>query len=124
MLYNALFNIQDRESIQVTVQTSSQYLARAVYISCTILANKCTSIYSHQIALIKDNVLHFQEDKLPSLNLSQLIHPDIDKVTGFIEKSDLLAEVFYPVYSGEKISLQCLNPQFVVINDKKYIVLL
>ena len=73
-----IFNVMDQNTIQITVQTSTQSLARAIYISCTILANRRTSIFSHQIALIKDNILYFQEDKLPSLNLSQLIHPDID----------------------------------------------
>ena len=65
----------------------------------------------HQVALIKDNTLHFQEDKLPSLNLSELIHTNT--------KSDLLADIFYPVYSGQKISLQCINPQFVTIDKVK-----
>ena len=109
----------DHNTIQITVQKSVQSLARAMYISCTILNNRRTSIFSHQIALIKDNTLHFQEDKLPSLNLSELIHPNIDKVSRPISKSDLLADIFYPVYSGQKVSLQCISAQFVTIDNVK-----
>ena len=58
--------------------------------------------------MITNNVLNFPEDKLPSVNLTQLMHPNIDRVSRFIEDVDLLAGVFYPVYSGEKISLQFL----------------
>ena len=70
------FNLMDHNTIQITVQKTVLSLARAMYISCTILNNRRTSIFRHQVALIKDNTLHFQEDKLHSLNLSELIHPN------------------------------------------------
>ena len=88
-----IFNVMDHNTIQITVQKSVQSLARAMYTSCTILNNRRTSIFSHQVALIKDNTLNFQEDKLPSVNLSELIHPNIDKVSRPILKSDLLADI-------------------------------
>ena len=97
-----IFNVMDHNTIQITVQKSVQSLARAMYISCTILNNRRTSILSHQVALIKDNTLHFQEDKLPSLNLSELIHPNIDKVSRPLSKSDLLADIFTPFILDRK----------------------
>ena len=78
---------------------------KAVFISCTILENQRTSVYSHKVALIKDGELHFQKDELASLNITQLIHPDIDEKTRKIKDSDLFAENLYPIYSGTKISL-------------------
>ena len=93
-----IFNVIDDSTIQM-------------YISYTI--------FSHQVALVNGNTLHFQEDKLPSLNVSDLIHPQIDKISRPITKVDLLADVFFPIYSKDKISLQCLNPQFVIIDNEK-----
>jgi hypothetical protein len=78
-----------------------------------MLFNQRTSIFSHQVALINGATLHFQEDKLPSLNVSDLIHPQIDKISRPITKVDLLADIFPPIYSKDKISLQCLTPQLV-----------
>jgi hypothetical protein len=101
------------------VQKAVQLLAKAMYVSCTILNNQRTSIFSHQVALVNGNTLHFQEDKLPSLNVSDLIHPQIDKISRPITKVDLLADVFFPIYSKDKISLQCLIPQFVIIDDEE-----
>ena len=79
------------------MQKAVQSLAKAVYVSCTILNNRRTSIFNHQVALIKENILHFQEDKLLSVDLSALIHPDIDRVSRPIEKIDLLADIFFKV---------------------------
>ena len=59
-----------------TIQITVQSLAKEMYISCTILNNQRTSIFSYEVALVEGNTLHFQEDKLPSVNLSELIHPN------------------------------------------------
>ena len=69
--------------------------------------------------MVKGNTLHFQEDKLPSVNLSELILPTIDNKSRPITKTDLLADIFFPIYSSQKISLQCLEPQFVTIDREK-----
>ena len=114
-----IFNILNEKTIQITVQKAVQSLAKAIFISCTILNNRRTSVYSHQIALIQGTTLHFQEDDLPSKQISDLIHPNIDKVTRPISKVDLLDNIFYPIYANQKISLQCLDPQFVTIDGER-----
>ena len=42
-----IFNILDKDTIQILVQKAVQSLARAVYIYCTIMNNERTSIFSH-----------------------------------------------------------------------------
>ena len=63
------------------MQKALQSLAKAVFISCTVLPNDRTFVYSHQIALVDGPVLHFQEDQLPSIKIADLVHPSIDKMT-------------------------------------------
>ena len=60
-----IFTIIDDETIQINVQTSQQSLTKAIYISCTVLPNQRTSIYSHQIAIIDNKKrLHFPDHDL------------------------------------------------------------
>ena len=88
--------------------------------SCTILHNHRTSIYSHKIGLIdKNEEIHFPDNTLPSLNLTDLLHPDIDQTTRKISISDLILEKIYPIYSEKLISLQCLQPKFINVDGKK-----
>ena len=114
-----IFTVIENNSIQITVQKARQSLAKAVFVSCTVLANSRTSVFSHQIALVDDATLHFQEDQLPSIQLSDHVHLSIDKSTRLISKADLLDGIFYPVYADDKVSLQCLDSQFVTINGKE-----
>ena len=73
---NPIFSILKPSTIRASVTTLKQSLAKAVYISCTILPNYRTSIYSHTIALLNPkNELHFPKDQLPSLKLHDLINP-------------------------------------------------
>ena len=58
-----------------------------------------------------------REDKLPSIQIT--VHPSIDKTSRSIAETDLLDCTFYPVYADDKVSLQCLEPQFVTINEKE-----
>ena len=114
-----IFNSINHTSIQISVTTAKQSLARAAYISCTILPGDRTSIFSHQIALLNSkDQLDFQADQLPSIDIAQLVHPDIDQITRPLRPSDFIAELFFPLYSHEKISLQCLKPTMVEINLK------
>ena len=79
-----------------------------------------TSIYSHQIAIIDDKkLLHFPDHDLPSLNLTDLLHPNIDRLTRPIQTKDLLVDSLYPIYNHQKISLQCLEPQFIELDGVK-----
>jgi hypothetical protein len=96
----------------------SQTLSKAEYVSCTILANQRTSIYSHQLAILRDNKLHFQMDHLPSVTLTQLKEPQIDARTRLISEEDKLAQIFYPIYMNERVSLQCLIPQHIEIDGE------
>ena len=115
-----IFTVLGDDQIQIQMQTSHQTLAKAHYISCTVLQNHRTSIYSHKIGLIDLNEeIHFPNNDLPSLNLSDLIHPNIDKVTRKISIEDLIVEKIYPIYSDKSISLQCLQPKFILIDGKQ-----
>ena len=49
-----IFTIIDETTIQINVQTSQQSLAKAIYVSCTVMPNQRSSVYSHQIAIIDD----------------------------------------------------------------------
>ena len=113
-----IFSILDNNVIQITVQAMSQTLSKAEYVSCTILANERTSIYSHQLAILRDNKLHFQMDHLPSVTLTQLKEPQIDARTRLISEEDKLAQIFYPIYMNERVSLQCLIPQHIEIDGE------
>ncbi len=114
-----IFTVISDSKIQITVQKALQSLAKAVFISCTVLQNDRTSVYSHQIALVDGPNLHFQEDQLPSIRATDLVHPSIDKMTRPISETDLLDGIFYPVYADNKVSLQCLEAKFVTINNKE-----
>ena len=115
-----IFTVLGDGEIQIQIQTSHQTLAKALYISCTVLQNQRTSIYSHKIGLIDHKEeIHFPNNDLPSLNLTDLIHPNIDKVTRKITIEDLIVEKIYPIYYDKSISLQCLKPKFILIDEKK-----
>ena len=111
-----IFTIESSNSIKVTVQTSGLTLTKAHYISCTILANDRTSQYSHQLAILRDGLLHFQDPQLPSLSLKHLKHPDVDLQTRKIQSVDKLGDFFYPIYSGSRVSLQCLSPTTITVD--------
>jgi hypothetical protein len=113
-----IFSVLKDNIIQITVEMSSQQLSKAEYISCTILPNKRTSIYSHQLAILRDGKLHFKGDELPSISFLQLKDPKIDARTRPISKEDKMEDIFYPIYSNEKVSLQCMLPQHVEIDGE------
>ena len=114
-----IFNSFDKNIVTVSVQTTKQSLAKGYYISCTILPNHRTSVYSHQMAILSDDMLHFKEDGLASISFEDLKHSNIDFLTRSITSEDMLVDQFYPIYSGQKVSLQCLNPIHVVINSNQ-----
>ena len=96
----------------------TQTLSKAEYVSCTILPNQRTSIYSHQLAILRDGKLHFQKEELPSVTLIQLKEPNIDARSRPVSTEDKLAEIFYPIYQNEKVSLQCMIPQRIEIDGE------
>ena len=115
-----IFTVLDAHQIQIQVQLSHQTLTKAHYVSCTILQNGRTSIFSHQIGIIdKNEELHFPENSLPSINLTDLLHPKIDQTTRKIGISDLILDQLYPIYAEKLISLQCLQPKFIFVDNKK-----
>ena len=116
-----IFSILNSTSLQVSVQTAQQSLAPAVYISCTIQTNLRTSVFSHQIALVDNDTLNFQADQLPSITFSQRVHPSIDETTRALTDTDMISNELYLIYSGTKVSLQCINPQMITVdNIKRY----
>ena len=74
-----IFTVLDAHQIQIQVQLSHQTLTNAYYVSCTVLPNGRTSIFSHQVGIIdKKGELHFPENSLPSINLTDILHPKIE----------------------------------------------
>ena len=101
-----IFRVLGDGEIQIQIQTSHQTLAKALYLSCTVLQNQRTSIYSHKIGLIDHKEeIHFPNNDLPTLNLTDWIPPNIDKVTRKITIEDLIVEKIYPIYYDKSISL-------------------
>ena len=76
-----IFSKDDEGNIQVMVQVSSQYLAPAMYVSCTILQNHRMLRYSHTVALLDNDTLHYPSDTLPSVTIQDLMNPMIDKMS-------------------------------------------
>ena len=115
-----IFTILKPSEITATVTTLKQSLAKAAYISCTILPNYRTSVYSHTIALLNlKNELHFPKDQLPSLTLNDLINPKkIEIQTRPLNPTDFVSEEFYPVYNHDKVSLHCVIPKMIKINGQ------
>jgi hypothetical protein len=113
-----IFSVLEDNVIQITVEMSSQQLSKAEYISCTILPNARTSAYSHQLAILKNDKLHFKSDELPSISFLQLKDPKIDAQTRPISPEDMMEDIFYPIYSNEKVSLQCILPKHVEIDGE------
>jgi hypothetical protein len=114
-----IFSSIDKTLVAVTVQSTQQSLAKGYYISCTILANHRTSIYSHKLAIFEDNLLHFKQEGLPSISFSDLKRPNIDLLTRPIQAEDKLVNLFYPIYNGMKVSLQCLKPINVIVDNEE-----
>ena len=117
---NPIFTIVKEGTITASVTTLKQSLAKAVYISCTILPTHRTSIYSHTIAILNpQGELHFQQDKLPSLKLQDLVNPKkVEIQTRNLIPSDFVSEEFYPIYSYDKISLHCMVPKIIQIDGQ------
>ena len=117
---NPIFSVVTEGTISASVTTLKQSLAKAVYISCTILKTHRTSIYSHTIAILNpQGELHFQQDKLPSLKLQDLVNPKkVESQTRTLIPSDFVSEQFYPIYSNDKISLHCMEPKIIQIDGQ------
>jgi hypothetical protein len=103
----------------VSVQSTQQNLARGYFISCTILPNQRTSIYSHTMSIFENNKLHFKKEGLASVSFLDLKDPKIDSLSRPIQAEDKLANLFYPIYNGVKVSLQCLKPTAIIVDEQK-----
>ena len=114
-----IFSVLNKTTIQISVQTAEQSLVPAVYVSCTIMPNLRTSIFSHQIAILDGNNLNFQADQLPSIPLETLHDPKVDEATRQLQLSDYVHQQLYLIYSGKKVSLQCITPQMIIVDGEK-----
>ena len=114
-----IFSSIDQTLVVVNVQITQQSLARGFYISCTILPNHRTSVYSHRMAIFKNNLLHFQEDGLSSISFKDLKSPDIDPLSRPIPNEDKLVNKFYPIYYKKKVSFQCLQPIDILVDGER-----
>ena len=117
---NPIFSVISAGTISASFTTSKQSLAKAVYVSCTILSTHRTSIYSHNVAILNpEGVLHFQQENLPSLKLQDLVNPKmVETQTRTLLPSDFVSEQLYPIYSNDKISLHCLEPKIIQIDSQ------
>ena len=117
---NPIFSVISSGIISASFTTSKQSLAKALYVSCTILSTHRTSIYSHNVAILDpEGILHFQQENLPSLKIQDLINPKmVESVTRALVPSDFISQQLYPIYSNEKISLHCLEPKIIQIDQK------
>ena len=113
-----IFSSLDKTLVSVTVQSTQQSLAKGFYISCTILPNQRTSVYSHKMAILENDKLHFKQEGLSSITFSELKHPNIDQLTRPINAEDKLVNRFYPIYNANKVSLQCLSPVSIIVDNQ------
>ena len=114
-----IFSALNETTIQISVQTAAQSLVPAVYVSCTIMPNLRTSIFSHQIAILDGDNLNFQAPQLPSIPLALLHDPKVDEATRQLELTDYVHQQLYLIYSGKKVSLQCITAQMIVVDGSK-----
>jgi hypothetical protein len=71
------------------------------------------------MAIYKNDKLHFQEKTLSSVTFGDLKNEKIDQTTRPIEAEDYLVDTFYPIYSGKKVSLQCLKPTKIIADGEE-----
>ena len=71
------------------------------------------------MAIFEDDLLHFKKGGLSSVSFSYLKHPSIDLLSRPIDEEDKLVGQFYPIYNGMKVSLQCLNPINIIVDNEK-----
>jgi hypothetical protein len=113
-----IFSSMDKSLVAVSVQSTQQSLARGYFISCTILPNQRTSVYSHTMAIYENDRLHFKKEGLASVSFLDLKNPNIDSLSRPIQAEDKLVNLFYPIYNGVKVSLQCLKPIAIIVDEQ------
>jgi hypothetical protein len=71
------------------------------------------------MAIFEDGLLHFKKEGLSSVSFSDLKRPNIDLLSRPINAEDKLVNQFYPIFNGMKVSLQCLNPINIIVDNEK-----
>ena len=118
---NPYFRKINETSLSVTFERSHQTLAKSVFITCTISAQKTTSIYSNTFALLsKNDILLFQDKNLKSIKLDALLHPTINEMIKPIDTRNCLLEQLCPIFSDRLVSFQCVNLTQISIDNKRY----
>jgi hypothetical protein len=70
------------------------------------------------MAIFENDRLHFKKEGLASVSFSDLKRPNIDSLSRPIHAEDKLVNLFYPIYNGRKVSLQCLNPIAIIVDGE------
>jgi hypothetical protein len=70
------------------------------------------------MAIFENDRLHFKKEGLASVSFSDLKRPNIDSLSRPIQAEDKLVNLFYPIYNGVKVSLQCLNPIAIIVDGE------
>ena len=118
---NPYFRKLNETSLSVTFERSHQSLAKSVFITCTINAQKTTSVYSNKFALLdKNDMLLFQDKSLRSIRLDELLHPTINEMRKPIDTNNCLLEILCPIFSDKLVSFQCINVTQIIIDDRKF----
>jgi hypothetical protein len=71
------------------------------------------------MAIFENDLLHFKKEGLASVSFSDLKRPNIDLLSRPIHAEDKLVNLFYPIYNGMKVSLQCLDPITIIVDNEK-----
>ena len=53
------------------------------------------------------------------MSFADLKNPKVHFLTRNIVSEDKLVDLFYPIYSGQKVSLQCLVPVHIIVDKMK-----
>ena len=113
------FSVQDPFVIIHLLQFTKT-LYKSHLVTCNILEKNYTSRFHGQIGVLKDGIYHFKND-LPSLTHQQLISPqNTDQNIRPIRLTDLIYNNVFLIYSGNLISVNCLKPDYVTIDNEKH----
>ena len=101
-------------TLQITSQRYTLSLQQKTLLTCTLLHNNLLSAYHNQLAEIKDN-LYITHSDLPPLPIATEDQKDF--IARRPRDSDLLGKNILLVFDQEKMAVQCLKPQKLLLDD-------
>ena len=101
-------------SLQITTQRYTLSLQQKTLLTCTLLHNNLLSAYHNQLAVIKDEEYITQSD-LPPLPIATEDQKDF--IARRPRDSDLLGKNILLIFDQEKMAVQCLKPQKLLLDS-------